>query len=129
MPAAPAGGFPQTPPLRAGIITQSIDDTLVTPSAHMTSAIVGYDLGRNYTIEAGYVGRFGRDLLIRRDLAMPLNLVDPRVGHGLLHRGAERSSARRRPPGITGNSPAARMPALPAIAYWENLFPARPAAA
>ena len=37
MPAAPAGGFPQTPPLRAGIITSSIDDTLVTPSAHMTN--------------------------------------------------------------------------------------------
>ena len=35
MPAAPAGGFPQTPPSRAGIITTSIDDTLVTPSAHM----------------------------------------------------------------------------------------------
>ena len=32
---APAGGFPQTPPQRAGIITTSIDDTLVTPSAHM----------------------------------------------------------------------------------------------
>ena len=77
MPAAPAGGFPQTPPSRAGIITQSIDDTLVTPSAHMASAIVGFDLSRNYTIEVGYVGRFGRDMLIRRDLAMPLNLTDP----------------------------------------------------
>ena len=77
MPAAPAGGFPQTPPSRAGIITSSIDDTLVTPSAHMTSAIVGFDISRNFTIEAGYVGRFGRDMLVRRDLAMPLNLVDP----------------------------------------------------
>ena len=77
MPAAPAGGFPQTPPQRAGIITQSIDDTLVTPSAHMTSAIVGFDISRNYTVEVGYVGRFGRDMLIRRDLAMPLNLTDP----------------------------------------------------
>ena len=88
MPAAPAGGFPQTPPRRAGIITQSIDDTLVTPSAHMTSAIIGYDLSRNYSMEVGYVGRFGRDMLVRRDLAMPLNLTDPGVAHGLLHRGA-----------------------------------------
>ena len=56
---------------------QSIDDTLVTPSAHMTSAIVGFDISRNYTVEVGYVGRFGRDMLVRRDLAMPLNLVDP----------------------------------------------------
>ena len=80
MPAAPPGGFPQTPPQRAGIITSSIDDTLVTPSAHMTSAIVGCDLSRNYTIEVGYVGRFGRDMLVRRDLAMPLNLTDPASG-------------------------------------------------
>ena len=43
----------------------------------MASAIIGYDLSRNYTIEVGYVGRFGRDMLVRRDLAMPLNLVDP----------------------------------------------------
>ena len=41
----------------------------------MTSAIVGFDISRNYTVEVGYVGRFGRDMLVRRDLAMPLNLV------------------------------------------------------
>ena len=35
IPAAPPGGFPQTPPLEAGVITTSIDDTLVTPSAQM----------------------------------------------------------------------------------------------
>ena len=76
--AGGAGGWiPADAAARAGIITSSIDDTLVTPSAHMTSAIVGYDLSRNYSIEVGYIGRFGRDMLVRRDLAMPLNLVDP----------------------------------------------------
>src|SRR6185295_7947758 len=30
--------------------------------------------------EAAYVGRLGRNLLVRRDLAMPLNLVDPVSG-------------------------------------------------
>ena len=34
-----SGGFPQTPPIEAGIITTSIDDTLVTPSAHMANFI------------------------------------------------------------------------------------------
>ncbi len=80
VPAAPAGGFPQTPPRRAGIITESIDDTLVTPSAHMASAVIGRQLGRNFAFEAAYVGRLGRDVLVRRDVAMPLNLVDPRSG-------------------------------------------------
>ena len=46
VPAAPAGGFPQTPPRRAGILTQIIDDTVVTPSAHIATAIVGRELGR-----------------------------------------------------------------------------------
>ena len=97
VPAAPPGGFPQTPPRRAGVITSSIDDTLITPSAHMLSAVVGRDLGRNYQIEVGYLGRFGRDLLVRRDLAMPLNLTDSRGGHGLLHRGAGHHQGRAGP--------------------------------
>jgi Carboxypeptidase regulatory-like domain len=122
VPAAPAGGFPQTPPLRAGIITQSIDDTLVTPSAHMTSAVIGRQLGRNFAFEAGYVGRLGRDMLIRRDLAMPLNLVD--VASGMSYFAAAQatiSTAQAR--GITRGSPPAAYAGLPAIAYWENLFP------
>ena len=45
-------------------------------------------------MEVGYVGRFGRDMLIRRDIAMPLNLIDPGVGHGLFHRRAGDDSRR-----------------------------------
>ncbi len=122
MPAAPAGGFPQTPPSRAGIITQSIDDTLVTPSAHMTSAIIGYDLSRNYTMEVGYVGRFGRDMLIRRDLAMPLNLVDPSSRMDYFT-AAQTIIKAAQAAGIGANSAAGAYAALPALAYWENIFP------
>lgn len=122
MPAAPAGGFPQTPPIRAGIITQSIDDTLVTPSAHMTSAIVGFDISRNFTVEGGYVGRFGRDLLVRRDLAMPLNLVDPASGTDYFT-AAQQIIRAAQAAGITSGSPASAYAALPAVAYWQNIFP------
>ena len=114
VPAAPLGGFPQTPPSQAGIITQSIDDTLVTPSAHMVSMVFGRDLSTNFALEAGYIGRFGRDLLVRRDLAMPLNLTDPRSGTDYftavqaLIRAAQAN-------GVSGVAP---------IPYWENLFPA-----
>ena len=122
MPAAPPGGFPQTPPVRAGIITQSIDDTLVTPSAHMASAIIGFDFSRNYSIEAGYVGRFGRDTLIRRDLAMPLNLVDP--GSRMDYFTAAQTIIRAaQQAGLTSGSPATAYAGLPALAYWENIFP------
>ncbi|MBY0493635.1 MAG: TonB-dependent receptor [Cyanobacteria bacterium] len=122
IPAAPAGGFPQTPPSRAGIITQSIDDTLVTPSAHMASAIIGYDISRNFTIEAGYIGRFGRDMLVRRDLAMPLNLVDP-ASRTDYFTAAQAIIRAAQAAGITGNSPAGAYAGLPAVAYWENIFP------
>ncbi len=122
MPAAPAGGFPQTPPQRAGIITSSIDDTLVTPSAHMASAIVGYDLTRNYSVEVGYVGRFGRDMLIRRDIAMPLNLTDP--GSGMDYFTAAQQMIRAaQAAGLNANSPATAYAGLPRMAYWENLVP------
>ncbi len=124
MPAAPAGGFPQTPPIRAGIITQSIDDTLVTPSAHMGSAIVGFDLGKNYTFEAGYVGRFGRDLLVRRDLAMPLNLMDP-ASNTDYFTAAQSIIRAAQGAGLTSSSPASAYAGLPAVAYWQNIFPGR----
>jgi hypothetical protein len=113
VPAAPRGGFPQTPPLHAGVITQSIDDTLVTPSAHMASLIVGRDLSANFAIEAGYIGRFGRDLLVRRDLAMPLNLTDPRSGMDYF------TAARALITSAEANGIANMAP----IPYWENLFP------
>ena len=122
LPAAPPGGFPQTPPLHAGVITTSIDDTLVTPSAHMGSAIVGFDISRNYTIEVGYVGRFGRDMLVRRDLAMPLNLTDPRSGMDYFT-AAQTIIGAAQAAGIRGNSQAGAYAGLPAVAYWENLFP------
>jgi hypothetical protein len=123
VPAAPPGGFPQTPPRRAGVITQSIDDTLTTPSAHMLSAVVGRELGRVWTMEAGYLGRFGRDLLVRRDLAMPLDLKDTRSGQTYFQAAQDIIKAAQAR-GITGNSPASAYAALPAVAYWENLFPA-----
>jgi hypothetical protein len=122
VPVVPAGGFPQTPPRRAGVITQIIDDTLVTPSAHVASAIVGRQLGRHFALEGGYVGRFGRDLLIRRDLAMPLNLVDVRSGMSYFS-AAQTTINAAQARGITGGSPATAYATLPAVAYWENLFP------
>ena len=122
LPAAPPGGFPQTPPIRAGIITQTIDDTLVTPSAHMLNAMLARELGNGFAIEGGYIGRFGRDLLVRRDLAMPLNLVDPQSGMDYFT-AAQQLIRATQAAGIAGNAPDAAYTALANIPYWENLFP------
>jgi hypothetical protein len=89
----------------------------------MVSATVGRDLGRHYTMEAGYVGRFGRDLLIRRDIAMPLNLVDTRSNTDYFT-AAQQLIRAAQAAGLTGTSPASAYTALANIPYWQNLFPA-----
>jgi len=122
VPAAPPGGFPQTPPIRAGIITSSIDDTLVTPSAHTASLMIGRELPGNFALEFGYVGRFGRDLLVRRDLAMPLNLVDTASGMDYFT-AAQQLIKATEAAGISPNAPLSAYAGLAPIAYWENLFP------
>ena len=122
MPAAPPGGFPQTPPIEAGIITSTIDDTLVTPSAHMANFVIGRELGGSFAIEGGYIGRFGRDLLVRRDLAMPLNLVDP--GSGMDYFTAAQQLIRAtQAAGIPAGAASSAYAVLPNMPYWQNLFP------
>ena len=79
VPAAPPGGFPQTPPDSAAIYS-TIDPTITTPYAHTFNVVVGRELTTNFTLEAAYIGRLGRNLLMRRDLLMPLDLVDQKSG-------------------------------------------------
>jgi len=122
MPVAPKGGFPQTPPLHAGIITSSIDDTMKTPSAHMINLLVSREIGSSFAIEGGYVGRFGRDLLIRRDLAMPLDLVDTKSGVGYFA-AAQTLIKATQAAGIAPGAALSAYNALAKIPYWENLFP------
>jgi hypothetical protein len=120
LPAAPPGGFPQTPPSFAGVITSALDGNIVTPYSHAFNVVVGRELGRGFSFEAAYVGRRGRNLLVRQDAAMPANLVDPASGLdyftavGQLIRSAQ---------GIPGNSPLAAYSGIPSQPYWENLFP------
>ena len=123
MPVAPKGGFPQTPPIEAGIITTSIDDTLVTPSAHMVNLLVARELGGNFAIEGGYIGRFGRDLLVRRDLAMPLNLTDTKSGMDYFT-AAQTLIKATQAAGVAPGSAVSAYAGIAPIPYWENLFPA-----
>ena len=122
LPTPPPGGFPQTPPRQAGIITQSIDDTLVTPSAHMVNALIARELASGFAIEGGYIGRFGRDLLVRRDMAMPLNLVDTRSGMDYFT-AVQTLIRATQAAGIPAGAAFAAYGAVPNMAYWENLFP------
>ena len=80
---APPGKFPQTFPntLDTGgfAITWGVDDTVKTPYSYTLDLSVGRELPNNFSIEVSYVGRLSHRLLAQADLAMPLNLVDPKT--------------------------------------------------
>jgi hypothetical protein len=122
MPDAPPGGFPATPPIRAGIITTSIDDTLKTPYAHVVNAAFAKQLGPTFMIEGAYVGRFGREQIVRRDIAMPLNLTDPQSGADYFTAAQDLINSAHAA-GLDPNSAPEEFLAMAPIAYWENLFP------
>ncbi|HTV02877.1 MAG TPA: TonB-dependent receptor [Luteitalea sp.] len=112
LPAPPAT-FPATPPTRAGVITSAIDQNLRTPYSHAYNLTFSRDLGRNYSVDVAYVGRQGRNLLIRRDAAMPMNLVDPKSGVDYYTAAGQLITQAN----LVGANNVAAIP------YWENMFP------
>jgi hypothetical protein len=82
---APGGGFPAVPTIStlgnsAQQIFFGLDDKLKTPYSELVDLSVTRELPGGLTFEASYVGRFAHRLLQQRDLAMPLNLKDPKSG-------------------------------------------------
>jgi hypothetical protein len=114
IPPPPQGGFPATP-LDSSDIFPTIDDTLVTPYAHTFNAVASFELTKNFNLEAAYVGRQARNLLVQRDLFMSLNLTDPQSGTDYFTASTELIKQLE----ANGMDHTAVTP----IAYYENLFP------
>ncbi len=112
-PAAPPASFPATPPAEAGVITSAIDQNLRTPYSHAYNLTFSRDLGKNFSVDVAYVGRQGRNLMIRRDLAMPMNIVDPVSGQDY-YTAANIGILQAAEGGIESVAP---------IPFWENMFP------
>jgi len=114
--AAPTVSFPYTPAMDGPLGTVGIDGALRTPYAHVVNAVLSRELPGGFALEAAYAGRFGRRLLVRRDVAAPVNLVNTKSGTdyftaaAALARGIQASAGGD----FSGVGP---------IAYWENLFP------
>jgi Carboxypeptidase regulatory-like domain len=81
-PATPTGGFPYTyPPAGTGLAIQwGLDDGIKTPYAYTVDFSVGRELPGSMSLEVSYVGRMAHRLLSQVDLAMPLNIKDPKSG-------------------------------------------------
>lgn len=113
------GTFPATFPIGASAggfaITAGIDDQLVTPYSQSINFSISRELPGNMVLEAAYVSRLARHVLVNYDMAMPLNLVDPASGMDYFTAaqtliGFEKSG-----------TPVNKIPKIP---FWENIFPA-----
>lgn len=70
----------QTPADEDTRIELSLDSTLVSPINYSWNFTFGRKLPKGLYIEASYVGRKARNLLVQRDIMAQNNLVDPRSG-------------------------------------------------
>ena len=112
----PAGNikYPYAPPSSGQAFAWAIDDKLQTPYSYAMNVDVQHELPKGFVLEAAYVGRIGRHLIVQRDLGMPLDLVDPQSGMDYFTAAS-----------LLETQAYAKVPAsaVAKIAYWENLFP------
>jgi hypothetical protein len=107
--------YPYTPPnnVNTGLaITWGVDSKIKTPYTLAYDLSLQRQLPHSFSVEADYVGTFGRHLLQQIDLAEPLDLVDPQSGMDYFTAGAMLAKATYA--GATTVQP---------IAYWEDMFP------
>ena len=117
---APSGGFPAVPTIStlgnsAQQIFFGLDDKLKTPYSELVDFSVTRELPGGLTFEAAYVGRFAHRLLQQRDLAMPLNLKDPKSGMDYF------TAADMFFKDVAANTPVQNVQPIP---FFENFFPA-----
>src|SRR2546427_4491139 len=118
-PNGPSGPFPVQPPtadqLGGFAIYWGLDDKLKTPYSYAFDMSFSRELKGGFVLEAAYVGRLGRRLLQEKDLMQPLNLVDPKSKVSYFQAATQLATL------AEANTDISQIPALP---YWENLFPA-----
>jgi hypothetical protein len=119
-PIAPPGGFPFTyPPAGTGLAIQwGLDRNLKTPYSYTIDFSIGRELPKNMSIEVSYVGRLSRRLLSQEDLAMPLNIVDPKSGISYFQ--AAKALSKLGFKGVPTSQVNASVVG-PTAAYWQNI--------
>jgi hypothetical protein len=103
-----------TPADEAQRIESSLDDNLVSPIHYSWSASFGRQLPAGLFVEASYIGRRARNLLVTRDTMHLNNLVDPASGLDWYKAAGMLADLRAQ------NVPVSK---VKPISYFENLFP------
>ena len=119
-PATPKGGLPFTyPPAGTGLAIQwGLDDGIKTPYAYTLDFSVGRQLRGGVSLEVSYVGRLAHRLLSQQDLAMPLNIVDPKSKISYFQAAKRLSQLGFQ--GLPTSSISAGVVG-PTAAYWKNI--------
>jgi len=114
---APIGPFPKTPPIglpEGATIYWGLDDKMKTPYSQVFDFSISRELPKSFVFEIAYIGRLGRRLLQEEDLAMPLDIVDPKSGMDYFKAATLLTKA------FDQNVPIQNLAKIP---YWENVFP------
>lgn len=121
-PPAPPGGFPYTPPPSGtGLgIYWGLDNSLKTPYSYLIDFSFARELPKNMSFQISYVGRMAHRLLAQEDVAMPLNLYDPKSGISYFQAAAALAKLYEGP-----NAPASTSvtPGMvgPTAKYWQDI--------
>jgi len=125
----PSLTFPrQRPGDMALVIETSLDEEIKSPTNYMWNLTYERELGKGLVIQASYIGRLGRGLLLSRDVMMPNNLTDPKSGMDWYTAAGMIEDLRRNLAlqGITSGSSTATIrqaiASLPPIPFFENMF-------
>ena len=122
-PPAPPGGLPYTPPPGGtGLaIYWGLDNSIKTPYSYTLDFSVGRQLPKNMSFEISYVGHLAHRLLAQEDVAMPLNLVDPKTGTTYFQAARALANVYRGPNAPTSDAVTPAMVG-PTASYWQNVM-------
>jgi len=121
--------FPrQRPADMALVIETSLDERIKSPTNYQWNLTFERELPKGLVIQASYIGRLGRNLLVSRDVMMPNDLTDPKSTMDWYQAAGQIEDLRRNLAlqGITASSPTSVIQAAIAniqpIPFFENLF-------
>ena len=104
-------------------IEQSLDSNLHAPTEYTWNFTLERQLPKGGVLSASYIGRAGRDLLARRDVAQFNNLRDPKTGVDWYTAGTALEQLRQK---FGSDAAVDQVPTLPAKIqqYFDDMFPA-----
>lgn len=118
----PKGGFPAVPIANSNNSNAGIVGNLRTPYSYQYSFSIQREVAAGTVLDLGYVGRFGRKLLVQGDYSQWLNFKDPKSGMTLYQAfsALEQNlhSLTNAYDGVCVKNPTA----CPVIPYFENVF-------